>query len=64
MCYVVDESWKYCGKWKNQDTKYYMLGVPVVAQWVKNLGSIHEEMGSIPGLAQWFKDTASAWAEV
>ena len=26
-------------------------GVPVVAQWVTNLISIHEDMSSIPGLA-------------
>ena len=31
-------------------------GVPVVAQWVKNLTSIHEDLSLIPGLAQWFKD--------
>ena len=36
-------------------------GVPVVAQWVKNPTSSHEEVGSIPGLAQWIKDLALLW---
>ena len=35
-----------------------VTGVPVVAQQVKNLTSIKEGMGQIPGLAQWIKDLA------
>ena len=33
-----------------------VLGVPVMAQRFKNLASIHEDAGLIPGLTQWVGD--------
>ena len=34
------------------------LGVPIVAQQVKNLTSICEDVDLIPGLPEWVKDPA------
>ena len=44
--------------------KEYQPGVPVVAQWVKNPTSIHENMGSTPGLTEQVKDLALLQAVV
>ena len=35
------------------------VGVPVVAQQVTNPTSIHEDVGSIPGLTQWVKGSGA-----
>ena len=36
----------------NPSPKKGSFGVPIVAQWAKNLTNIHEDTGLIPGLAQ------------
>ena len=41
--------------------KDLVLGVPFVTQQLTNLTRIHEDVGSISGLAKWVKDPALLW---
>ena len=52
---IPGTGWEFKSRFKKRKI---IIGVPVVAQWVKNLTSIHEDVDSIPGLAQWIKDPA------
>ena len=46
------------------DKKKSHLGVPIVAQWVTNPTSIHEDVSLIPGLTPWVRDCHELWCRL
>ena len=57
LCLSFDPGTSVCCRYDCEGKKKKELeGAPIVALWVKNLTSIHEEVGSIPDLSQWVKD--------
>ena len=50
------------GCYIHKDLKIHILGVPIVAQQVKNPTRIHEDTNLITGLAQWVKGPVLAQA--
>ena len=62
--YNMDKSWGHCGKWISQCQKKTNIGVPIGAQRVKHLTSVHEDAHWIPGFTQWVKDLMLLWAMV
>ena len=55
-CCILDISFQFVNPLKMTG-----LGVPIVAQQLTNLTSIHEDSDSIPGLIQWVKDLVLPW---
>ena len=43
---------------KTKKKEIFLLGVPIVAQWLTNPTRNHEVAGSVPALAQWVNDPA------
>ena len=48
----------FMGTTNQKSTTNINRGVPIMAQWLMNLTSVHGDAGSICGLAQWVKDPA------
>ena len=58
--------WLHMDLWPVTNTHHCLVqncfqGIPFVVQWVKNLTSTYEDVGLIPGLAQWARSCCELW---
>ena len=56
LCGTAEITTTVCPNYTSVKLKKGKEGVSLVAQQVKNPASIHEDVGSIPGLVQWVND--------
>ena len=61
MCVCIVINFDLCRKGIRKQQR---MRDPIVAHWVKNLTSTHEDVSSIPGLSQWVKYLALLQAVV
>ena len=62
VCFQIsDQALTWIKQASGTDLEEWLWGVPTVIHWVTNPTSIHEDVGSIPGLTQWTWHCHKLW---